>query len=156
MLHKDSKAYYKECDACQRIGRPLRRDEFPLHPQVSLQPFEKWVIDFVGRIQPLGKKTGARYIIIMTDNLTRWVEAQPVKDYTGAMAAKFLFEYVLTRFGYPKELMSDRGTYFLNEMISTLTKEFQVYHQNSTPYNPPANGIIEAVTIFSFNKSKLC
>lgn len=43
--------------------------------------------------------------------------------------------------------MSDRGTHFLNETISVLTDEFQVYHQKSTPYHPQANG-----TIKDFNK----
>lgn len=38
--------------------------------------------------------------------------------------AKFLFEYMLTRIGFPKVLMRDRDTHFLNETISTLTKEF--------------------------------
>ena len=59
-LHKHSKAYCRACDACQRMGRPSRRDELPLIPQVSLQPFEKWAIDFVGMIQPRSKKIGAR------------------------------------------------------------------------------------------------
>ena len=83
------------CDACQRMRRPSRRDEFPLHPQVSLQPFEKWVIDFFGPIQPPGKKTGAHYIITTIEYLTRWAEAQPVKDCIDVTTAKFLFEYVL-------------------------------------------------------------
>eukprot|EP00253_Pinus_taeda_P035331 PITA_35331 len=100
VLHKDSKAYCKACDSCQRIGRPSRRDKLPLHPQVSLQPFEKWVIDFVGAIQPAGKKIEACYIITAMKYLTRWVEV-------GAMTKKFLFEYVLTRFGYQKVLMID-------------------------------------------------
>jgi len=71
ILQKDSKAYCKACDACQRMGMPLQRDEMPLNLQVSLQPFKKWAIDFVGPIQPLGKKTGARYIIVAMESLTR-------------------------------------------------------------------------------------
>lgn len=65
-------------------------------------------------------------------------------DFTSVTAAKFLFEHILMQFGYPKILMSDHGTHILNEMISALTKEFQVYHQRSTPYHPQANRMVEA------------
>jgi len=51
-----------------------------------------------------------------------------MKDCRGMTFVKFLFEYVLTRFGCLKTLMSDCGTHFLNEMISVLMEEFQVYH----------------------------
>lgn len=47
-----------------------------------------------------------------------------MKDCTGATTTKFLFEYVLTRFGCLKVLMSDCGTHFLNATINTLTEEF--------------------------------
>ena len=67
----------------------------PLTPQMKLQPFEKWVIYFVGPIQPQGE-TGARYIIIAMEYLTRWAEAQPVKDCTCMTTAKFIFENVLS------------------------------------------------------------
>jgi len=39
-LHQDSKAYCKAYDVCQRTRRPSQRDEMPLNPQMTLQPFE--------------------------------------------------------------------------------------------------------------------
>ena len=37
--------------------------------------------------------------------------------------------------------------HFLNETISSLMEEFQVYHQKIIPYHPQANGMVE-----KFNK----
>jgi hypothetical protein len=51
-LHRDAKDYSRAYDVCQRVGKPSRRYEFPLAPQLTLQAFEKWAIDFIG---PVGK-----------------------------------------------------------------------------------------------------
>jgi hypothetical protein len=82
----------------------------PLRPQVTLQAFGKWEIDFVGPINPPSKRIGGRYIITGMKYLTRWVEVTPVKDYSVDTTAHFLFEQVITRFGCPRVLMRDQGT----------------------------------------------
>ena len=75
----------------------------------------------------------------------------------GTTTVKFLFEHVLTQFGFPRILMSDHGTHFLNETISALIEEFQVYHQKSTPYHPQANGTVEAFNkVLENTLSKVC
>ena len=113
-LHTNAVDYARSCDVFQHIGKPLRRDEMPLVPQVTLQPFDKWVVDFVGPITPPGKRIGAWYIITATDYLTRWEEAVRVVDYTATTAAKFIFKNIVRRFVCPRILMSDQGNHFIN------------------------------------------
>ena len=90
---------------------------------------------------------GARYIITMTDYLTRWEEAAAVTDCTIVTATRFLFDNVVTRFGFSKVLMSDEGSHFINHTISAMIEEFNIQHKKITPYHLQANGTVEA-----FNK----
>ena len=120
----DTRKYYHDFDRCQRTGKPSRRDEMPLAPQITLQPFDKWEVDFVGPISLTRKQTGARYIITAIDYLTRWAEVAPMKACTATTVTKFLFENVITRFGFPKILISDQGTHFVNKLIVELTAKF--------------------------------
>jgi transposase InsO family protein len=135
-LHRDAKYYSRACDVCQRVGKPSRRDEIPLAPQMTLQAFEKWAIDFVGPINPPGNHTGERYIITTIEYLTRWAEARAVTDCSATTTMCFIFDDIITRFGCPKILMSDQGTYFINKTVESLTEEFTVHHHKSTPYHP--------------------
>ena len=54
------------------MGRPVPSDEMPLQPQVLIEPFEKWALNFIGPINPPSK--GKRYILVCTNYVTKWVE----------------------------------------------------------------------------------
>jgi hypothetical protein len=112
-----------------------------------LQVFEKWEIYFVGPINPPTKRSGVRYIITTKKYLTRWAKEKPVKYCSAETTTQFLFEQVITRFGFPRILMSDQGTHFTNSNIKAMTEEFEIDHQKSTPYHPQENETVE-----SFNK----
>ena len=73
-----------------------------LNPQITLQAFDKWAIDFVGPINPPGKRMGSRYIKTVTDYLTRWFEVKPMKDCSEATTTQFIFKNIITRFGCPE------------------------------------------------------
>eukprot|EP00253_Pinus_taeda_P003292 PITA_03292 len=68
-LHQYVRRYIRQCDQCQRMGKLTSRDEMPLQPQVTFEPFEKWGMDFVGPINPPSKQRS--YIIVCTDYLKK-------------------------------------------------------------------------------------
>ena len=57
------------------------------------------------------------YTVVATEYLTKWAEAKVVKTNTAEHAATFMYENIISRFGVPKFLVSDRGTCFLNSLI---------------------------------------
>lgn len=141
-LHRDVRNFVRSCDQCQRTGAPSFRNHWPLTPIIPLAPFEKWGIDFIGPIFPVSTRKN-RYIILATDYATKWVEAKATRKNDAETSATFLFEEILMRFGHPLELVSDRGTHFLNDVITDLTDKYLIKHRKTTPYNPKANGLTE-------------
>ena len=102
------------------------------------------MIDFIRPFPILARRIGARYIITAVEYVTKWAEAEPVKTCSTEVAAKFIYENIITRFGCPLTLISDQGSHFINKTIAALTEQFKIEHQKSTAYHPQSNGAIEA------------
>jgi Integrase zinc binding domain/Integrase core domain len=138
-MFEDTKHYIKTCDKCQRRGR--YRIPGPLHPIPVGDPFSKIGIDIVGPL-PITTK-GNRYIVVTTDYLTKWPEAEAISEATGKRVAEFIYQTIICRHGCPKQILSDRGTHFRNEVVDALLRKFQIQHLLSTPYHPQTNGLVE-------------
>jgi len=114
-----------------------------LVPILALASFKKWGIDFVGPIALPTRRGRKRYIVIATNYATKWAEALATKNDDAPTVARFLYENIISHYGCPGELISDRGTHFLNETIENLTNTFLIKHRKTSPYHPRANGQTE-------------
>jgi hypothetical protein len=99
-------------------------------------------MDFHGPIIPT-TRNGNKYIIALTDVLSKFVIAKAVRDCTASTAARFLTEEVILKYGTPKCILTDNGTHFTATMMSELFKNIGVTHLYATPYHPMTNGQIE-------------
>ena len=101
-------------------------------PLISVNPsltFEMWDIDFIGPFPIPARRTGAHYIIMAMEYVTKWVEEEPVKTFSSEVAPKFIYEDIITRYGCPLTLISDQGSHFINKTIVALTEQFKIDHR---------------------------
>ncbi len=108
------------------------------------KPFMKWGLDFIGLIKPMSRSHDNKYILIVINHATKWVEAKALKTNAVAITTQFIYEFILIRFGCPFTLVSDQGIHFINEAIKVLTIHFLFRHINSTMYYPQGNGQVES------------
>ena len=105
-----------------------------LQPQMTLETFDKWDMDFIGSIgPPLGQKKQC------THYFTNWVETKVVKVATEEKVVEFLRENLFYKFGYPRELVTNQDTQFTSHMIKNMLSQHKIKYKKSTPYHPQAN-----------------
>jgi hypothetical protein len=138
-MYEDVRRYVRTCDDCQRRGKNRRVE--PLHPIKVGQPFDRIGMDIVGPL-PMTKR-GNKYIVVATEYLTKWPEARAIPDAKASSVVSFFYEDIICRHGCPKEILTDRGTHFVNEMLDSLCDELGVKHRLSTAYHPQTNGLVE-------------
>jgi len=99
--------------------------------------FDVWVIDFMG-LFPIS--FGFNYILLAVDYVSKWVKAKPTRINDVRVVVDFVRSNIFCRFGVPRAIVSDQGTYFCNRSIQALLKKFGVVHRVCTPYHPQING----------------
>jgi len=68
------------------------------------------------------------------DYFTKWAEAVPTYNNTTKNTSRFFFNHVITWFGVPKELISDHGKRFENEIFQELSQLLGFSHEFASPY----------------------
>ena len=89
------------------MGQPNRLDQMPLQPQLVIEPFDRWALDFVVPIIPHSKQKD--YILVCTNYMTKWVEAVALEKANDQAVIEFLYSEIFTHFGVPKELVTNGG-----------------------------------------------
>ena len=118
-LFNDAHDFYKACDRCQRMGNISRRNEMPLHNILEIELFDVWGLDFMC---PFPSSFGDLYILLDVDYVSKWVEAIATPRNDARTALRFLHKNIFTSFGTSRSIISDEGTHFDNQLITTTLK----------------------------------
>ena len=142
----DIRSFVRCCDVCARRKSPAKKGRAPLQQYRVGVPMERVALDLLG---PLPKSdSGNRWILVVGDYCTKWMEAYPLPDATATTVALKLVNEFICRFGVPQELHSDRGTNFESEVFGEVCRLLGISKTRTTAYNPKSDGLVER-----FNKT---
>ena len=138
---EDVEKWVRECSACQRRNPPQQLPRAPLGTIKVSRPFEKVSLDIMGPL-PISSR-GCKYILVVTDLFTKWVEAFPLKDTVSSTLARILVDEVISRYGMPESIHSDQGANLRSELICLLCALLGMDRTQTSAYHPQGNGQVE-------------
>ena len=71
------------------------------------------------------------------------MEAIPTIIYDANVVLNFFQKYIFSRFGIPREIISEEGTFFFNKLFDSLLAKYGVKHRTTLAYHPQSNGQAE-------------
>lgn len=83
--------------------------------------------------------SGSRFILVVTNLFSRWVEAFPTPLKTWKTAIEKSEREIFSRWGYPKALISDNGPQFTSTAFQQTCKRWKIVHWPTPIYHPQAN-----------------
>ncbi|GJZ17083.1 reverse transcriptase domain-containing protein [Tanacetum coccineum] len=125
--------------AKKRQGKISQRNEMPQNSIQVCEIFDVWGINFMGSFP---SSRGNKYILVAVDYLSKWVKAKALPTNDARVVCKFL-KSLFARFGAPRAIISDRGTYFCNDQFAKVMLKYGVTHRLSTAYHPQTSGQVE-------------
>ncbi|KAL8103719.1 hypothetical protein AgCh_028066 [Apium graveolens] len=139
-IHQDAIEFVKKCKECQLFSNVSRIS--PVLPSSVLSPisFHVWGIDIMG---PFSRAKGdLRYLLVLMDYMTKWVEAKAMRIINQQDCIKFM-DNILMRFRIPRILVLDNGPQFIGSEFESYLQERGIKHKKSSVAYPQGNGQVE-------------
>lgn len=140
-MSKDIVKFVRNCEKCM-VNKAKNKHVEPM--QITDTPkkiFELIIIDTIGPFKT--SINGNKYAVTMICDLTKYLITASIPDKEARSIAKAIFENCILIFGPMKNILSDRGTEYVNEIARELFELFGVQHRTSTAYHHETLGSIE-------------
>ena len=139
-VRKDVQIHCRNCSECMTRRGPHKKHKAPLQPHSSGYPFEKIALDIL--TLPISDK-GNRYLLVVGDYFTKWVEVFPLVNHSALSIAEKLVDEFICRYGVPQQIHSDQGRDFQANVMQEICNILKIKKSKTTPYHPQSDGMIE-------------
>lgn len=140
-MDTDIRLYIRKCGQCNKTKDPVKKPRARLRKYLVGYPLDRIAIDIMGPL-PLTKDKN-KYILVIGDYFTRWMEAYSLPSQHAENVAEKLVHEFIARFGTPLEIHSDQGRNFESQLFKEVLVLLEVKKTRTTAYRPSSNGLIE-------------
>ena len=155
-LRDDIKLHIQKCDVCAADKKPTKVPKAPLGHLNAGAPGDCVATDYLGPLPVTGR--GNRYILLLTDHFTKYVEIIPVPDMTAEICAQKILNEFISRWGCPLSDYSDQGRTYESQVFKQLCRMLEIRKTRTSPRHPQGNGQSERFnrTLLRMVKAYLC
>jgi transposase InsO family protein len=101
------------------------------------QPWHTIGIDIMGPFPPTPRQK--RFLLVIVDYFTRWVELFALRQTTATHIANVLIDEVICRYGVPLHILSDNGPQFISHLFNEVCTALGITHKLTANYHPQTN-----------------
>lgn len=136
-LSVEVKKFVQNCHICQLHKPECRRPPGKLEQTIVSRPWEMLGVDLMG---PLPRSSASNvHLVVFVDYYSRWVELFPLRTATAETVSRVLIKEILTRWGVPDYILSDRGSQFVSDLFQNVCRQWGLPHKMTTAYHPQTN-----------------
>jgi transposase InsO family protein len=134
--------YINKCPCCQFMSDTKIKTLIRPYNVMVYQPMDRVNMDHIGPL-PMDED-GNKYILVLIDVFSRFVELIAVKDRTAETTAKAIIQWI-GRYGSPYEILSDNAKEYLSDLTEKLLSYADIYHLTIKAHSHEENSIVERV-----------
>lgn len=117
-------------------------------------PFKHLVMDYIDMGKTIRKH---RYVLVVVDRFSRWVEACPSPGPDSETVIQFFTREILPRFGIPEVVSSDNGKAFVEKTWNKIMQALGIKRRLGCVYHPQSQGMVERANgILKAKIAKIC
>ena len=137
-MAEDINLWELKCDVCNQIKTPQRTPKAPLGEMRVGTPLDCICVDHFGFLLLMAR--GNRFVLVVTDHFSCWVELFPVPNQIAQTCVQVMLNEITSHYGCPLAIHSDQGRCYEGNIFKELCKMLWVWKSRTSVRNPRCNG----------------
>lgn len=129
----------QRCLPCKKVNKARTWQVIWGSCPIAYRPFKRIQVDFT----KLPKAGRHKFLLVLVDKLTHWVEAFPSSRATTQTVSKFLLEKIIPRYKIINYIDSDQGAHFTSRITKQLAEALGNICEYYTLWHPQSSGQVK-------------